>query len=258
MCRKILLTTRYVVLFTFCFVGALSGAGILPSGTCSAADPCECDLNNDGKCDMLDWLLFGENWGRTDCPPHIAAPVPKTGQTTSYATGDDGDLHKGVAWPNPRFTINGDGTVTDNLTGLMWLRDPNCILSTYPGFDNDDLAGDGKVTWQHALDFVAGINAGTYSGCGAGYTDWRLPNVRELESLIHYEFVLPCLSNTAGTGQWTPDDPFANVFFEFWSSTVRLGGNYVYYVNMIDPNVKRCNIGVAMCYCAVWPVRGGD
>jgi hypothetical protein len=30
--------------------------------------PCECDLNGDGKCDMLDWLLFGEDWGRTDCP----------------------------------------------------------------------------------------------------------------------------------------------------------------------------------------------
>ena len=42
------------------------------------------------------------------------APVPKTGQTTSYATGDDGQLEKGVAWPYPRFTDNGDGTVTDN------------------------------------------------------------------------------------------------------------------------------------------------
>jgi len=30
-------------------------------------DPCECDLNNDGRCDMQDWLLFGEDWGRTDC-----------------------------------------------------------------------------------------------------------------------------------------------------------------------------------------------
>ena len=29
---------------------------------------CECDLNNDGRCDMQDWLLFGEDWGRTDCP----------------------------------------------------------------------------------------------------------------------------------------------------------------------------------------------
>ena len=34
----------------------------------AAVDICECDLNVDGKCDMQDWLLFGEDWGRTDCP----------------------------------------------------------------------------------------------------------------------------------------------------------------------------------------------
>jgi hypothetical protein len=31
-------------------------------------EECECDLNHDGNCDMLDWLIFGEDWGRTDCP----------------------------------------------------------------------------------------------------------------------------------------------------------------------------------------------
>ena len=54
--------------------------------------------------------------------------MPKTGQTTCYATGDDGDLEKGVAWPNPRFTDNGNGTVTDNLTGLIWLKNANCAV----------------------------------------------------------------------------------------------------------------------------------
>ena len=55
------------------------------------------------------------------------APIAKTGQTTSYATGDDGDLQNGVALPAwyPRFTDNGDGTVTDNLTGLMWAKNAN-------------------------------------------------------------------------------------------------------------------------------------
>src|SRR5262249_3439758 len=44
-----------------------------------------------------------------DCTPvsvGFPAPVPRTGQTTSYAAGDDGALQKGVAWPNPRFTVN--------------------------------------------------------------------------------------------------------------------------------------------------------
>lgn len=56
-----------------------------------------------------------------------AAPVERTGQTTSYAAGDDGDLQRGAIWPNPRFTDNGNGTVTDNLTGLIWLKDANCF-----------------------------------------------------------------------------------------------------------------------------------
>ena len=64
------------------------------------------------------------------------ALVPETGQTATYAIGDDGQLEKGVAWPNPRFTYNGDGTVTDNLTGLIWLKDTNCR---------------GQRTWADAL-----------------------------------------------------------------------------------------------------------
>ncbi|MFQ5713947.1 MAG: DUF1566 domain-containing protein [Candidatus Scalinduaceae bacterium] len=159
------------------------------------------------------------------------APVAKTGQTTSFATGDDGDLKKGVALPNPRFTDNGDGTITDNLTGLIWLKDANCIETKYASFDDDQLPGDepedGAVFWQTALDFVLGINDGTYSNCGAGFTDWRLPNIRELHSLINYGFVSPALSNTAGTGKWSNGDPFSNVgsFSVYWSSTTKSGGN---------------------------------
>ena len=63
-------------------------------------------------------------------------------------------------------------------------KDANCIATNYPGFDNDHTTGDGGVTWQHALDFVAGINDGTYSNCGADNTDWRLANLFELESLF--------------------------------------------------------------------------
>jgi hypothetical protein len=53
-------------------------------------------------------------------------PVVKTGLTKSYHTHDDGDLKKGVAWPTPRFTKNNNDTVTDNLTGLIWLKNANC------------------------------------------------------------------------------------------------------------------------------------
>ena len=43
------------------------------SGTFIVVDICECDLNDDGRCDMRDWLLFGQDWGRTDC--HILGTI---------------------------------------------------------------------------------------------------------------------------------------------------------------------------------------
>src|SRR4030042_1414657 len=56
------------------------------------------------------------------------APVPKTGQTNPYGlTGTDGALQKGVAWPTPRFTDNLNGTVTDKLTGLIWMTTGNAF-----------------------------------------------------------------------------------------------------------------------------------
>jgi hypothetical protein len=51
-----------------------------------------------------------------------AVRVPKTGQTESFATGDDGDLQMCVSWPTPWFIDNGDETVTDKLTGLIWTQ----------------------------------------------------------------------------------------------------------------------------------------
>ena len=93
-----------------------------------------------------------------NAPIRPVVQVWKTGQTTSYLTGDpnyqkdDGALQMGVAWPNPRFT-NPDGTtpvtgvvVLDRLTGLMWTKDANLP--------------SGAVTWPAALSYVATMNSG--------------------------------------------------------------------------------------------------
>ena len=154
--------------------------------------------------------------------------------------------------------------VTDNLTGLMWLKDGNCISTNYPGSDNDNVSGDGRVTWQHALDFVAGINAGTYPNCGAGYTDWRMSNIKELLSLIDYRFAYPCLSNVDGTQQLTQGDPFYLVIPQYstgegyWTSTTDAmnadEGFDAWCLNFIDCEVRRLG-KVGDRY--VWPVRGG-
>lgn len=170
--------------------------------------------------------------------------VPETGQTFSYAAGDDGALQRGTKWPKPRFTDNGDGTVTDNMTGLIWLKD-GCFLSG---------------TWSQALTYCGNLadgDCGLTDGSVAG--DWRLPNIRELVSLVNYGYVFPALSNTAGTGQWTDGDPFTGMPPEvdyYWSSTTDT------YSAILAWGV---NIGVGFVVARdksstryVWPVRGGS
>lgn len=161
-----------------------------------------------------------------------AAPVAATGQTTSYATGDDGDYEKGVASPSPRFTDNGDGTVTDNLTGLMWAKDAN---------DN------GTMTWADAIDYANDLSLGN-AGCGGAHTDWRLPNVRELQSLVDYGNYNPALP----TGH-----PFTGVVNDtYWSSTTFSGFSDVAWA--VSPGLGYV-YGYSKAYnYYVWPVRSDN
>lgn len=122
--------------------------------------------------------------------------IPRTGQTTSYAVGDDGSANKGVAWPSNRFTDNKDGTVTDGLTGLIWTKNAGCFA-----------AGN----WASALasaNKLASGQCGLTDGSAAGL--WRMPNANELESLVDVSQSNPSL--TAG-------NPFSNVASSYWSST---------------------------------------
>jgi len=180
--------------------------------------PAKDNANGAEPADVADGKTF---WGLTDGSwgPQTGtaaggggagtAAVPKTGQTTLYADGDDGDLEKGVAWPNPRFTDNIDGTVTDNLTGLVWLKDANAF---------------GTRNWATALTDCATLNSGE-AGLSDGSVegDWRLPNLHELESLRHMGFYSPAVPNTAGTGKWSEGNPFIGVQSgNYWSSTARV------------------------------------
>ena len=160
--------------------------------------------------------------------------LPKTGQTTSYAAGDDGAHEKGTAWPNPRFTDNANGTVTDNLTGLIWLKNANCF---------------GTQTWAAALtsaNGLASLACGLTDGSSAG--DWRLPNRKELQSLVDRSTVNPALPS---------GHPFtavqANVY---WSSSTYAGDATVaWFVSMNGGGVYNGHKGL---YYYVWPVRGGQ
>lgn len=151
----------------------------------------------------------------SQCRP--AAPVPQTGQRATFTPGDDGDLQAGVVLPTPRFTDNGDGTLTDNLTNLVWLKNANC-------------AGAPASSQQGAIAAIGQLNAtGKMNGVDCGdahlHKDWRLPNISELGSLINYSFADPALSGAAGTTHATPNDPFTNfqIASGYWSSTAYAG-----------------------------------
>jgi hypothetical protein len=204
-----------------------------------------------------------------------AVELPKTGQKQCYdAAGNvidcttqgqtqDGAVHAGVAWPDPRFTDNEDGTVTDNLTGLIWLKDANCINTNYPAFDNYKTAGDGLVAWQHALDFIAGINDGTYPDCQAGHTDWRLPNIVELESLFHLGYNEEDCGGTPCTEpfDWLQNQGFQNVQSNYyWSGTSSaLDTTRAWTVDMSSEGYVGTDDKISPFYgCYVWPVRAGQ
>jgi len=169
--------------------------------------------------------------------------LPKTGQTKCYdesgeseveisctGTGQDGEIQAGVAWPEPRFTDHGDGTVTDNLTGLMWTKDANLPNST--------------MTWDEALDYCNNLALG-------GYSDWHLPNMNELESLVN--------ANEAKSATWLNSQGFTTVQADaYWSSTTYASSpDYAQIVGMWGGGVGYgVKSGSAVGY--VWPVRAGQ
>jgi hypothetical protein len=225
-------------------------------GACASCD--DLSLCDDGDLCTIDECDVGVgcSWSPVDCgdgDPRtldgcdaaigcINAPwagVPKTGQFISYMPGDDGDLQMGTPWPDPRFTDNGDGTVTDNLTGLIWLKDADC-------------PGVGK-TWQAALDWVSDLNtmpmACTEYVAGT-FTDWRLPNIRELASLADY-------------GQGYPALPSGHLFVNVQSSYLPYWSSSSLAADPANGNVVYMNDGYVMGNhkddeLHVWPVRGGQ
>jgi hypothetical protein len=158
------------------------------------------------------WVDGGEVTGTA-----YPAPVAKTGQTTCYDingvsidcgspvfAGQDGEYQKGVTPPSPRFTDNGNGTVTDNLTGLIWLQNGNCA-DTVGGVTGP------SMNWSQALAFCGDLANGDCDLTdGSAIGDWRLPNVKELLSLVHYDPSVTTL----------PQPPFSNVSMGYyWTST---------------------------------------
>ncbi|HBG06372.1 MAG: hypothetical protein A2075_13240 [Geobacteraceae bacterium GWC2_58_44] len=174
--------------------------------------------------------------------------LPRTGQNACYdntgssssqlpscaGTGQDGELRKGESWPNPRLTDNNDGTVTDNLTGLIWLRNVGCLTKS----------------WAEALSSVktlAASSCGLTDGSAAG--DWRLPNINELRSILDLQNADPPLP--AG-------HPFLGIpsHSYWWSSTS--GSTAPNYAWLVSASSGIEGMSLKSYSKIAWAVRGSS
>ena len=198
----------------------------------------------------------------TTCQNDLAACQPgassgrllKTGQTLCYneagaviacaGTGQDGEFQKGLA---RSYTDNGDGTITDNKTGLMWekLSDDGSIHDK-----------DTTYTWTTAVTAkVAALNSASF----AGFTDWRLPNRAELESLVTLGAVNSAVFSafdTSCAASCTVLTCSCTKHLFYWSSsTDQAGPTFAWYVGFDNGAVAAFNKGVNNY---VRGVRGGS
>jgi uncharacterized repeat protein (TIGR02543 family) len=193
------------------------------------------------------------SYRRDICEPKPLISLPRTGQTSAYATGDDGDIQSGVAWPEPRFTDNEDGTITDNLTGLTWLKDATCL---------------GEHAWSDEPDSyparaaIADLNAnpGNYACTGytGDHTDWRLPSINELYSLVNI--------GAENCALWLLDRGFqdvehASTYDRYWTDTEN--SHNPYFAWIVQFNEYTYNYAWVSAIGKddenwVWPVRGRE
>jgi hypothetical protein len=139
--------------------------------------------------------------GANGCFDAAGEAVPCAG------TLQDGELMIGLPVPEPRFVVEEGSRVLDRYTGLCWPRD--AAVAEFP------------VRWSEGLELVRELNRQGYLGC----TDWRMPNRRELRSLIWHSASRPALP---------PDHPFRGLKQTwYWSSTSSaMYPAYAWYVHL--------------------------
>jgi uncharacterized protein DUF1566 len=186
--------------------------------------------------------------------------VLNTGQTTAFGAGSDGDLQEGTS---RSYTDNGDGTITDNTTGLMWEKKSqdgsihdygNTYTWSGPSYGTTNVM-DGTITSV----FLATLNAG---GGFAGHTDWRIPNRFELESILNFENQGPTVGSEfnnncmAGCNVTMCSCTQPSIVLPYWSSTSNIGSSDTAFLVRFSNGEAVNAINKAASSC-VRAVRGG-
>lgn len=112
--------------------------------------------------------MFGVNFADGRIKGYPIGSTPARREKTYYVMYVRGNTDYG----KNDFKDNGDGTVTDNATGLMWMKVDSGKLKA-------GINKDGKLDWQQALQWAENLEY-------AGHSDWRLPNAKELHSIVDY------------------------------------------------------------------------
>jgi hypothetical protein len=168
---------------------------------------------------MISYVL---RTGLQRCYDHLGQIVDCRG------SGQDAEFSPGIPWPEERFERQAGGAVLDRLTSLVWT--PKATMFDFP------------QTWKEAFTSIGEMNAEN----GFGQSDWRLPNRRELRSMICHGARKPALP---------PLHPFGKVHLGwYWTSTTAaIAPAYAWHVHLEG---GRMFYGKKDGYCLTWPVRG--
>lgn len=201
------------------------GNGIIEIG-----EQCDDAALNGATCVSLGYL----NGGILECTPGcgydlsgcISGSFPVTGQTVSQTAGDDGDIQAG---PPFSYTDNGDGTVTDNNTGLTWEK---------KGDNNTIHDKDTTYTWANLNTHTTTLNSASF----AGHSDWRIPNRHELASLVHLGVNSPAVDaafNSSCVANCVNTSCSCTGLGPYWTSTtLHSGTTQAWFVQSVDGTIQ--------------------
>ena len=160
---------------------------------------------------MADTTIFGLNTidGRIKGYPKYVPPTTTTKQKM-YVRFVRGNTNYGIN----NFFDNGDSTISDNATGLMWTK-------------NDSKTG---MNWKDALAYAQAKNVANY----CGHNDWRLPHAKEMQSIVDYsrslDFTNSAAINPIFNCTAITDEGGSTNYPWFWTSTTHLDNMGAVYV----------------------------